>query len=63
MELGGGPDEFSFASVLQSLTEDGITVMIVKDHDVFVAAAGVDREASSLVGRNLAGDDNALGEN
>jgi hypothetical protein len=55
IQFGGGSGQLHGGVGLEGLREDGVTIVIVEDHDRFVALAGGDGEASSLVGGDLSG--------
>ena len=59
---GVGADEFMLAARLEGFGEDGITVMVVEDHEVFAAPTGSDRETPRLVGGNFSSDLNGFDE-
>ena len=48
-DAGVGRDAVAVFPCLEGLDEDGIGVAVVGDHQVFVAAAGADGEASYVV--------------
>lgn len=49
MELGEGAEKGVLASGLQGLGEDGIRVMVIKDHDVLIATARRAGKTAGLV--------------
>ena len=49
-------NEFVLAAQFYWLCDDGITVMVVEDHEVFSAATGSDGGTSCLFRGDLAGD-------
>ena len=48
-DVGIGRDVVAFFSCLEGLNEDGVCVAVVGNHQVLVAAAGADWEASCVV--------------
>ena len=48
-DAGVGRDAVAVFSCLQRLNEDGVCVAVVGKHEIFVAAAGADGEASCVV--------------
>jgi hypothetical protein len=55
-----GTDHFAFRFGLEWFGEDGVAVVIVKDHFIFVASTEGGWEAAGLVGVDLTGDFNRL---
>ena len=55
-------NKFVLAAQFDWLCDDGITVIVVEDHDVFAAATGSDEETTCLVCGYLAGDFDGLQE-
>ena len=49
-------NEFVLAAQFYWLCDDGITVMVVEDHEVFTTATRSDRETTCLVRGDFAGD-------
>ncbi len=62
MERSIGSNHFGFGAGLHGLCEDGITVIIVEHHDVFITATGSNGESASLVGVDLSCGFNGLDE-
>ena len=50
------------AARFEWLCDDGITVIVVEDHEVFAAATGSDGETTCLVCGDLAGDFDGIQE-
>ena len=55
MSFGVGSQEFFFTARGEGLGEYGVGIVVVDDHDVFVASAGRDGETAGLVAVDLAG--------
>lgn len=53
MELFPGLGEFAGLAGFQRRGEDSVAVIIIEDHDVVVAAGGLDGEFSGLIGVGL----------
>ena len=62
VEGGVSADEFVLAARFEWLCDDGITVIVIEDHEVFAAATGSHGETTGLVGGDLAGDFDGLQE-
>ena len=59
---GINANKFVLAAQFEWICDDGITVIVLEDHEVFAAATGSDREATSLVRGDLTGDFDGLQE-
>lgn len=55
MQFGIGTDHFAFGLPFEWLCKDGSAVVIVEDHNVFVAVTGCDWEAACLVSVDFTG--------
>ena len=62
VEGGVRANKFVLAARVEWLCNDGITIIVVEDHEVFAAATGSDGETTCLVRGDLAGDSNGLQE-
>ena len=62
MEVGIRADKFVLAARFEWLYNDGITVVVVEDHEVFSAATGCDGETTCLVRGYLAGNFDGIQE-
>ena len=62
VEGGVSTNYFLRAVRFECLCDDGITVIVLEDHEVFSATTGSDRETTSLVRGYLAGDFDGLQE-
>ena len=50
VQAGPGGCDLACLACFQRMGEDGVAVVIIEDHDVLVAARGLDGEFSGLVG-------------
>jgi hypothetical protein len=53
VQFGVSSQEFTFSAVFDGFGQDSGGVVVVNDHDVFIAFAGCDRKTTSLVRINL----------
>ncbi len=55
VQLFVAAEELLGGAVAERLCQDGVAIVVVEDHDIVVACAGLDGDAAGLVGVNLSG--------